>query len=120
MNMPAMQATDLLSANSQIMEQYANGLRAFTFWVSDTLYVIDISRVLTISQELGNIQSLPAKAEGLVGMVEFQDNAVPVLDFANMLGFSSGVENSNNLIQLLSDREKRSCGLGSGIRGQSA
>ncbi len=29
--------------------QYANGLRAFTFWISNTLYAIDIARVLTIS-----------------------------------------------------------------------
>lgn len=106
MNMPAMPATDLPASNNQMMEQYANGLRAFTFWVSDTLYAIDISRVLTISQEMGNIQTLPAKAKGLVGMVEFQGNAVPVLDFANMLGFDSGVENSNELIQLLYDKEK--------------
>ena len=106
MNMPAMQTTDLLPSNRQMMAQYANGLRAFTFWVSDTLYAIDISKVLTISQEMGSIQSLPAKAKGLVGMVEFQGNAVPVLDFANMLGFASGIENSNSLIQLLADKEK--------------
>ncbi|MCW8928739.1 MAG: CZB domain-containing protein [Gammaproteobacteria bacterium] len=106
MNMSAMQATDLLTSSNQVMEQYSNGLRAFTFWISDTLYAIDISRVLTISQEMGNIQSLPAEAKGLVGMVEFQGNAVPVLDFANMLGFDSGVENSNALIQLLSEKEK--------------
>ena len=106
MNMPAMQAAELLPSNNQIMEQYSNGLRAFTFWVSDTLYAIDIARVLTISQEMSNIQSLPATAKGLVGMVEFQGNAVPVLDFANMLGFESGVENNNDLIKLLSDREK--------------
>jgi len=48
--------------------------------------------VLTISQEMENIQSVPSEAKGLVGMVEFQDNAVPVLDFANLLGFPSGVE----------------------------
>ncbi len=106
MNMSAVQASDLPPSTPPLMEQYAQGLRAFTFWVSDTLYAIDISRVLTISQEMGNIQSLPASAKGLVGMVEFQDNAVPVLDFANMLGFASGVENSRKLIQLLSDREK--------------
>ncbi|WP_198263874.1 CZB domain-containing protein [sulfur-oxidizing endosymbiont of Gigantopelta aegis] len=101
-----MSAVELLPSNHQMMDQYSQGLRAFTFWVSDTLYAIDISRVLTISQEMGNIQSLPARAKGLVGMVEFQNHAVPVLDFANMLGFASGVENSNELIQLLCDREK--------------
>jgi chemotaxis signal transduction protein len=101
-----MSAAELLPSNHQMMDQYSQGLRAFTFWVSDTLYAIDISRVLTISQEMGNIQSLPAQAKGLVGMVEFQNHAVPVLDFANMLGFASGVENSNELILLLSNREK--------------
>lgn len=106
MTMPAMQSTDLLPSNNQIMALYGNGLRAFTFWVSDTLYAIDIARVLTISQEMNSIQSVPAKAKGLVGMVEFQGNAVPVLDFANMLGFASGIEKNNKLVQLLSDREK--------------
>ena len=103
MNMPA---TDLLPSTNHIIEQYSNGLRAFTFWVSDTLYAIDISRVLTISQEMDNIQSVPAEAKGLVGMVEFQGNAIPVLDFANMMGFASGIEKNSELIQLLADREK--------------
>ncbi len=106
MNMPATQSSDLLPSNNHIIEQYKSGLRAFTFWVSDTLYAIDIARVLTISQEMEQIQSLPAEAKGLVGMVEFQGNAVPVLDFANMLGFASGIEKNIELIQLLSDKEK--------------
>ena len=55
---------------------------------------------------MDNIQSLPAQAKGLMGMVEFQGNAVPVFDFANMLDFDSGVEKNKQLIQLLSDREK--------------
>ncbi len=86
--------------------QYTNGLRAFTFWISNTLYAIDIARVLTISQDMSNIQSLPSQAKGLVGMVEFQGSAVPVLDFANLLGFNSGVEKNARLIQLLNEREK--------------
>ncbi len=106
MNMPVMQKTDLLPSDNSILEQYTQGLRAFTFWVKNTLYAVDISRVLTISQEMSNIQTLPADVRGLVGMVEFQGNAVPVLDFANMLGFSSGVEQNNELSQVLSDREK--------------
>lgn len=106
MNMPAMQTTDLLTSDNQALAQYSNGLRAFTFWISDTLYAIDISKVLTISQEMDNIQSLPAKIQGLVGMVEFQNNAVPVLDFANLLSFPSGVERNTNLIELLTEREK--------------
>lgn len=106
MTIQAIQAADLFSSSNQFMAQYANGLRAFTFWVADTLYAVDISKVLTISQEMDKIQSLPAQAKGLVGMVEFQNNAVPVFDFANMLGFDSGVEKNKQLIQLLSDREK--------------
>ncbi len=39
-------------------------------------------------------------------MVEFQGSAVPVLDFANLLGFNSGVEKNAQLIQLLNEREK--------------
>ena len=55
MTSPATQATASQHSASQIMAHYANGLRAFTFWVSDTLYAIDISKVLTISRELGNM-----------------------------------------------------------------
>lgn len=106
MTMPAMQTTDLQPSANQTMAQYANGLRAFTFWISDTLYAIDISKVLTISQDMENIQSVPAQAKGLVGMVEFQNTAVPVLDFANLLNFPSGVENNHGLVNLLNDREK--------------
>jgi chemotaxis signal transduction protein len=106
MTTAVMQMTDPQSGINNTAAQYAQGLRAFTFWISDTLYAIDISKVLTISQEMENIQSVPSEAKGLVGMVEFQDNAVPVLDFANLLGFPSGVENNLELIQLLSDREK--------------
>jgi chemotaxis signal transduction protein len=110
MNMSAVQAVKATSHNPNILtpvaDKYANGLRAFTFWIADTLYAIDIAKVLTISQEMGKIQSLPAQAKGLIGMVEFQDNAVPVLDFANMLGFTSGIEKSDHLIQLLNEREK--------------
>lgn len=106
MTMPAMQTTDLSTGTSSAIAQYPNGLRAFTFWVSDTLYAIDISKVLTISQEMENIQSLPSEAKGLVGMVEFQNTAVPVLDFANLLGFTSSIENNKELIDLLNEGEQ--------------
>lgn len=104
--MPAMQSNNLPASSDQITSGYENGLRAFTFWISDTLYAIDIAKVLTISQETSHIQSLPAQAKGLVGMVEFQGNAIPVLDFANMLGFPSGIEKNSKLIDLLSEKEK--------------
>ncbi|MCU7835098.1 MAG: chemotaxis protein CheW [gamma proteobacterium symbiont of Taylorina sp.] len=106
--MPTVQEpeTELQTSPGQLIPLYKNGLRAFTFWVSDTLYAIDISKVLTISQEMEDIQSLPAQAKGLVGMIEFQDNAIPVLDFANMLGFNSGVEKNTDLINLLNEKEK--------------
>ncbi len=106
MTMTAMQTDNLQPSASLSPTQYSNGLRAFTFWVSNTLYAIDIAKVLTISQEMDNIQSLPSQAKGLVGMVEFQGNAVPVLDFANLLSFNSGVEKNAELIQLLNEREK--------------
>ena len=85
---------------------FSNGLRAFTFWVGDTLYAIDIGRVLTISQELSSIQNLPARGKGLLGMVEFQEHAIPVVDFALMLELESGSVRGKNLIQSLEAREK--------------
>ncbi len=106
MNMSAMQSNNLPASSDQITSGYKNVLRAFAFWVSDTLHAIDIAKVLTISQEMSQIQSLPAQAKGLVGMVEFKGNAIPVLDFANMLDFPSGIEKNSKLIDLLIEKKK--------------
>lgn len=85
---------------------YPNGLRAFTFWIDETLYAVDIAKVLTISQELGSIQNVPAQTKGLLGMTEFQDHAIPVIDFASMLNLTSATESGNELIKLFTEREK--------------
>lgn len=103
MNMPANQTQSHSMPATKAPQQ---AMRAFTFWVADTLYAIDISKVLTISQDVSQIQSLPAKVKGLVGMIEFQDNAVPVIDFANMLGLPSGIDSSSELIHLLEQKEQ--------------
>ncbi len=105
--MNAIAETDNNAANNAMEEKdYPNGLRAFTFWIADTLYAVDISNVLTISQDLSNIQSLPAQRKSLLGMTEFQGHAIPVVDFAHMLNLKSGTESSLELIQLLNEREK--------------
>jgi chemotaxis signal transduction protein len=85
---------------------YSNGLRCFTFWIYETLYAIDISHVLTISQEVENIQNMPAIGKGLLGMTEFQGHAIPVVDFAMMLNLKSATQIGDKLIQLFNEREK--------------
>ncbi|MBF0264089.1 MAG: CZB domain-containing protein [Gammaproteobacteria bacterium] len=96
-------AEDISSLNED--SYLTTGLRAFTFWITETLYAIDISKVLTISQDLDNIQNIPTKAKGLLGMTEFQGHAIPVIDFANLLDLKSGTEASHELIQLFTDKE---------------
>ena len=49
---------------------------------------------------------MPATGQGLLGMTEFQDHAIPVVDFANMLNMKSGTEVSQELTQLLIQKEK--------------
>lgn len=100
-----MNAVSELMTNTSAETVYPNGLRAFTFWVNDTLYAIDIAKVLTISQELAHIQNLPARGKGLLGMVEFQEYAIPVIDFAEMLNLESGNVRGKNLIKSLEHRE---------------
>jgi len=100
-----MNAVAELMSNNNPGSDYPNGLRAFTFWVNDTLYAIDIAKVLTISQELANIQNLPAHGKGLMGMIEFQEHAIPVVDFAKMLNLESGNVRGANLIKSLEARE---------------
>jgi len=85
---------------------YPNGLRCFTFWIFETLYAIDIANVLTISQEIENIQNMPATGKGLLGMTELQGHAIPVVDFAQMLNLQSATQIGNSLIQLFNEREK--------------
>lgn len=85
---------------------FSEGMSAFTFWINETLYAVEISKVLTISQELANIQTMPSKGKGLLGMTEFQGQAIPVVDFANMLGLKSGTEYGQELISIFESREK--------------
>ncbi len=92
--------------NNTHNDNYPEGLRAFTFWIFETLYAVNISKVLTISQDLSHIQNLPAKAKGLLGMTEFQGHAIHVIDFALMLNLKSGTQTGSELIQLLTEREK--------------
>ncbi len=74
------------------LQQDKPAIRAFTFWIGDTLYAINIDQVLTISQDLQNIQTMPGDRPGLIGMVEFQQRAVPVMNFAHTLHLESNQE----------------------------
>ncbi len=100
-----MNASVQSSENSTVKPNYPNGLRAFTFWILKTLYAVDISKVLTISQDLSNIQSVPSKGKGLLGMIEFQGHAIPVIDFASLLNLKSGTQTGKELIHILKEKE---------------
>ncbi len=97
---------DDLETNLSNNNTYPNGLRAFTFWIFETLYAVDIGKVLTISQDLSNIQNMPSQGKGLLGMTEFQGYAIPVIDFAAMLNLKSGTQAGQELIKIFNNREQ--------------
>ena len=74
-------------ANSPTVDSFPDGLRAFTFWILETLYAVDISKVLTISQDLSKIQSIPSNGKGLLGMIEFQKSTHIDLTLSNIKKF---------------------------------
>jgi len=92
--------------NTTLETNYPDGLRCFTFWIFETLYAVDIASVLTISQNIENIQNMPATGKGLLGMTEFQGHAIPVVDFAKMLNLKSATQIGGSLIQLFNEREQ--------------
>ena len=93
-------------AKSTSKNSNKDGLRAFTFWILETLYAVDIAKVLTISQDLNNIQTMPARGKGLLGMIEFHGYAIPVINFAQMLNMKSAAQTGSELIELLTQREQ--------------
>ncbi len=81
-------------------------ITVMTFYIEDSLYAIPIENVVSLSKEIGNLQELPIKAPGLLGLSHFQDSIVPVVDIAKRIGVKAGTEAKSELIQTLTAREQ--------------
>lgn len=78
----------------------------FTFFVEDMMFGLNIDNVLMLGQDIKSIQRLPIEERGFCGVTKLQGTVVPVLNFAHRIGFPSGIDVKNQLIDTLTEREK--------------
>ncbi len=81
-------------------------LSAFTFWIGNSLFAIDLRNVLSIEQEDAVIQPTPFEGPGAVGVIKHRGVPVRVFDLADFLGLTSSSEQMTALIETLSAREQ--------------
>lgn len=81
-------------------------LTVMTFYIEDSLYAIPIENVVSLSKETDNIQELPVKSPGLIGVSHYQNQVVPVVDVSQRIGVKSGIEAKQGLIDTLTAREQ--------------
>ena len=83
-------------------------VRLFTYWVEDALFGLPIENVISVSQDMSGMRVLPGDGHipGALGMIEFLNHVVPVVDFAESIGLKSGASVSAELIELLKAREQ--------------
>jgi chemotaxis signal transduction protein len=80
--------------------------QVFTFFIEDMMFGLDVENVLMLGQEVNEIQRLPVEERGFCGVVRFQGELVPVLDYAHRIGIDSGVDVKSELIEILTVREQ--------------
>ncbi|MDH5358254.1 MAG: CZB domain-containing protein [Gammaproteobacteria bacterium] len=78
----------------------------FTFFVEDMMFGLDIENVLMLGQEVNDVQRLPVEERGFCGVVKYQGEVVPVLDYAHRIGVPSGMDCKTDLLETLTAREK--------------
>lgn len=78
----------------------------FTFYSSDTLFALKLEHVLSVNDDLDQIQTLPIKGQGILGVYKYQNSMVPIFDFAKLIGVDSGQVVMQSLIENLELREK--------------
>ncbi|MFQ5645038.1 MAG: CZB domain-containing protein, partial [Thiogranum sp.] len=81
-------------------------LNAFSFWVGDSLFAINLEQVLSVEQDSSAIQPDPFEGRGALGIVKHRGVPVRVFDFAEFLGVSSCSDQKEELIKTLSAREQ--------------
>lgn len=81
-------------------------ITVMTLYIEDSLYAIPIENVVSLSKETDQIQELPIKAPGLIGVSHYQNKVVPVIDIAQRIGVKSGTDGKKDLIDTLTAREQ--------------
>ncbi len=78
----------------------------FTFYISDTLYALEVGNVLSVNADLERMQKVPVKGRGIIGVYQYRNTVVPVLDYARLIGVDSGQMIMQSLLDDLEAREK--------------
>lgn len=78
----------------------------FTFWSGDQWFAASVSNILSVSQDLENLQPSPFELKGAIGTIRYQSKPVMICDFSKMLGIRSGRELRESLIETLTAREQ--------------
>lgn len=94
------------AAVSDLSHSMADALNAFTFWVGDSLFAINLENVLSVEQDSSSIQPDPFQGRGSLGIVKHRGVPVRVFDFAEFMGISSCGEQKEELIKTLMAREQ--------------
>ena len=94
------------AAASDLTHSIADTLNAFTFWVGDSLFAINLNNVLSVEQDNSVIQPDPFEGRGSLGIVKHHGVPVRVFDFAEFLGIPSCGEQKEALINTLVDCEQ--------------
>lgn len=94
------------AASNQAVLDDSEALTVFTFWIGDELFAIDISNILSITQDLDSLLKTPVKSKGLTGIINYLGNPVAVYNFAKMLSIPSTREVKTELVDLLNAHEK--------------
>ena len=94
------------AAVSDLTQSMADALNAFTFWVGDSLFAINLDNVLSVEQDNCAIQPDPFQGRGSLGIVKHHGVPVRVFDFAEFLGIPSCSEQKEALISSLVAREQ--------------
>lgn len=94
------------AAVSDLTNSMANALNAFTFWVGDSLFAINLDNVLSVEQDNSAIQPDPFEGRGSLGIVKHHGVPVRVFDFAEFLGIISCGDQKEVMISTLVAREQ--------------
>ncbi len=81
-------------------------MNAFSFWIGDSLFAINLEHVLSVEQDSHNILPDPFEGRGALGIVKHRGVPVRVFDFSDFLGVSSCEQQKKQLIDTLVAREQ--------------
>jgi len=94
------------AAMTELSSAVGDEFNAFTFWVDNSLFAINLENVLSIEQDSSHIQPDPFQGRGALGIVKHRGVPVRVFDFAEFLGVGSCGTQKEDLITSLLAREQ--------------